>query len=123
MVFTNIKPMVIFYEKPGCAGNNKQKKLLKNQDLNLEVKDILSTNWTKDKLESFFIGLDKEEIINPFAPSIKKGLLDLNSISKDELIEKMIQEPILIKRPLMQIGTAKICGFDLGKVYKILNVC
>jgi nitrogenase-associated protein len=117
-----VKKKIVFYEKPGCLGNKKQKELLKENGLELEVKSILDTKWDKKTLESFFIGLEKYEIVNESAPKIKKGEIDLNSITKEQLIYKMISDPILIKRPLIIAGESNICGFDIEKLNESLNL-
>ncbi len=117
-----VKKKIVFYEKPGCLGNKKQKELLKENGLEFEVKSILDTKWDKKTLESFFIGLEKHEIVNETAPKIKKGEIDLNSITKEQLIYKMISDPILIKRPLIIVGDSNICGFDIAKLNKFLNL-
>ena len=122
MIFSTLKPKIVFYEKPGCAGNARQKKLLKQCGFDLDVKDMLNTPWSVDELQSFFYGLDKTEIVNISAPDIKNNVLNLNNISKDELINLMIQKPLLIKRPLMIFGESKLCGFDTNKLSKILDV-
>ena len=116
---------VIFYEKPNCVGNAKQKKLLTLNGISYETRNILDTEWTKTLLHSFFEGLDTKDICNPFAPKIKNNEIDIGTISKEVLIELMINEPILIKRPLLEIGEVKICGFDIEKINQILqtNIC
>jgi len=115
-----VKKKIVFYEKPGCLGNKKQKELLKSNGLEFEVKSILDTKWDKKTLELFFVGLEKNDIVNETAPKIKKGEIDLNSITKEQLIYKMINDPILIKRPLIIIDDNKICGFDMTKLNDIL---
>jgi nitrogenase-associated protein len=122
MMFSTSKPVIVFYEKPGCAGNARQKKLLKQCGYELDVKHILNTPWTKDELERFFEGLDKEEIINNSAPDIKNNVIDPDKLSKDELIGYMLDNHILIKRPLMKFNDKYLCGFDTIKLSKILNV-
>ncbi len=116
---------VIFYEKQNCAGNAKQKKLLTLNGITYETRNILDTQWTKALLHSFFKGLDTTDIYNPFAPKIKNNEIDIGTISKEALIELMIREPILIKRPLLEIDEVKICGFDIEKINQILqtNIC
>ena len=116
------KKDVVFYEKTGCAGNKKQKELLQANDIEFKVKSLLDTKWDKTTLESFFEGLDKKEIINQFAPKVKSGEIDVNSLTKEQLIYKMIEEPILIKRPLIIIENRKICGFDIPKLNEALNL-
>lgn len=122
MQFTPNKNNIIFYEKPGCAGNARQKKILDDLNISYMTKSILDTKWEKSTLEKFFDGLDKKEFLNSFAPQIKNKLLDIDNLSKEQLIEKMIDEPILIKRPLLEIDQHKICGFDIKKINKLLDL-
>ncbi len=111
-----------FYEKTGCSGNAKQKELLKNHNISFSVKSLLDTKWTNDTLSQFFEGLDVNEIFNPFAPQIRDKQIDIIKLSKEEAINLMIKNPILIKRPLLDINGTKICGFDIEKINKLLNV-
>lgn len=121
MNFRTDEKQLIFYEKTGCGGNARQKKLLTSEGISFEVKSMLDTKWSKETLNPFFEGLSKEDIINPFAPKIKNKELDISKLSKDEIVELMIAEPILIKRPLIQIGEIRICGFDMDKINSILK--
>lgn len=111
----------IFYEKTGCSGNARQKEILKNYGINIEVRSLLDTKWTKESLGLYFQDLSVKEIFNVFAPQVKNGMIDIASLSKDEAIELMINEPILIKRPLIDINGTKICGFDINKINKKLQ--
>lgn len=122
MSFTPNKFTIVFYEKPGCAGNKKQQTVLKNQGLSFETQSILHTPWTRESLSPFFKGLDKKDIINPFAPQIKNNELDIDTLSKEELIDRMCIDPILIKRPLLEIGEYKLCGFDIDKINEIFEL-
>lgn len=110
-----------FYEKTGCSGNAKQKELLKSHNISFSVKSLLDTSWSKETLSEFFKGLETKDIFNPFAPQIRDKQIDINTLSKDEAINLMIKNPILIKRPLLDINGVKICGFDIEKINKLLN--
>ena len=122
MNFSLNKPIITFYEKPGCAGNARQKKLLKQCGYELDIRNMLSTDWNVDELQEFFFGLDNSEIVNNSAPDIKNSIINVNKHNKDDLIKLMIENPILIKRPLMVIGNHKLCGFDTNRLSKLLNV-
>ena len=111
-----------FYEKTGCSGNAKQKELLKSHNISFSVKSLLDTSWSKESLGEFFKGLDTKDIFNPFAPQIRDKEIDISKLSKDEAIELMIKNPILIKRPLLDINGVKVCGFDIEKINELLNV-
>ena len=110
-----------FYEKTGCSGNAKQKELLKSHNISFSVKSLLDTSWTKETLSEFFKGLEVIDMFNPFAPQKGDKQIDINSYSKDEPITLMIKNPILIKRPLLDINGVKICGFDIEKINELLN--
>ncbi len=121
MQFSTDRYRVIFYEKTGCSGNERQKKLLSNHGISFQTRSLLDTKWDKESLNPFFNGLEKEDMVNKFAPQVKNGEIDIAALSKDELVELMINEPILIKRPLLEIGANKICGFDIEKINQYLN--
>ncbi len=110
-----------FYEKTGCSGNAKQKELLKNHNIYFSVKSLLDTPWTQQTLSEFFKVLEVIDIFNPFAPQIRDKEIDISKLSKDEAINLMIKNPILIKRPLLDINGVKICGFDIEKINELLN--
>ena len=122
MMFKTTPNQVIFYEKTGCSGNARQKALLKEHGVTFEVRSLLDTKWDAQTLNAFFEGLSPKEMLNPFAPQLKDGTFKLENYTKESLIEKMVQEPILIRRPLMQIGTVKLCGFDIPRLNSLLHV-
>jgi len=121
-MFKTTPNQVIFYEKTGCSGNARQKALLKEHGVIFEVRSLLDTRWDVQTLNAFFEGLSLKEMLNPFAQQLKDGTFKVDDYTKESLIEKMVQEPILIRRPLMQIGTVKLCGFDIPKLNSLLHV-
>jgi len=125
MQFTPNRYTIVFYEKKGCAGNQRQKKVLETHGLSYQTKSLLDAPWTKESLEPFFQGLNKSAMINQFAPKIKNSEINIEDYTKEELIKLMCEEPILIKRPLLQIGEHNICGFDIEQINKLLdtNIC
>lgn len=113
---------VVFYEKPGCGGNRRQKDLLQEHGITLEVRDLLNTPWTRERLEAFFADLEPTAMVNNAAPKIKSGEVDPVALGREALIEKMLSEPLLIKRPLIEVGDTKLCGFDIPRLNGLLEV-
>lgn len=113
---------VVFYEKPGCAGNRRQKDLLQEHGIALEVRDLLKTPWTKERLNAFFADLEPSAIVNTASPKIKSGEIDPVALGREALIERMLQEPLLIKRPLIEVGDTKVCGFNIPHLNQLLDV-
>lgn len=113
---------VVFYEKPGCGGNRRQKDLLQEHGITLDVRDLLKTPWTRERLEAFFAGLEPAAMVNNASPKIKSGEIDPVALGRDALIEKMLTEPLLIKRPLIEVGDTKVCGFDIARLNGLLDI-
>lgn len=106
--------LVNFYEKPGCFNNVRQKQLLVGAGHLLIVHDLLSEPWADDpaKLRSFFHNRPVADWFNPSAPKIKQGLLDPMAMNELQAIQAMVEDPILIRRPLLEAGGIRIAGFD-----------
>lgn len=106
--------LINFYEKPGCLNNVRQKQLLARAGHVLIVHDLLSQPWadSPDKLRSFFGDEPVSNWFNPNAPLIKKGVLNPKQMTEREAIERMINDPILIRRPLLESAGIRFAGFD-----------
>ncbi len=64
---------VIFYEKPGCSGNERQKALLVRAGHQLDVRDLLTHPWTEAELAAFLVDLPVEDWFDRSAPRVKSG--------------------------------------------------
>lgn len=101
-----------FYGKSKCVTNLKQRRLLENLGVEYRFFDLLKEPWTPAKLEKFVGNKPINECLNPTAPAVKSGQLDLNGMSRESLILRMCKEPVLIRRPLLVIGSWTAIGFD-----------
>ncbi len=103
---------VIFYEKPGCTNNARQKQLLEKAGHRLEVRNLLDEAWTAAGLRSYFGGRAVAEWFNKAAPRVKNGEIDPTSLTEAEALTLMLAESILIRRPLIEALGARVAGFD-----------
>lgn len=105
---------ITFYEKPGCINNTKQKKLLIQAGHSIIAKSLLTENWSASPahLREFFADKPVSEWFNCSAPAIKNGDVIPKEVAADEAIILMLADPLLIRRPLMQINNEKKSGFD-----------
>lgn len=117
---------VIFYEKPGCLANARQKELLRGLGHRLEVRDLLAELWTAEDLRPFFGQRPVAEWFNPAAPGVKNGAVRPFELGEDQALDLMIADPILIRRPLIEVGMGihreRCCGFEPGPVLELLVV-
>jgi nitrogenase-associated protein len=103
---------VIFYEKPGCAGNARQKRLLIDAGHEVEPRNLLTEPWTAQSLRPFFGDRPVADWFNKAAPAVKSGEIDPGSFDEDSALEALIATPLLIRRPLMQVGDRRETGFE-----------
>lgn len=116
-----MKGIVSFYEKPGCKGNERQKEKLRAAGYVLQVIDILTKGWDEETLLQFFGDTPIHQCVNLRAPIITSGQLDINQLTDSELLQKMIELPILIKRPLLFFRGQFAVGFENELVTTLLG--
>jgi nitrogenase-associated protein len=113
---------LVFYEKPGCVGNQRQKKLLQGLGHSLEVRDLISEPWTAERLRPFFADRPVAQWFNESAHKVKDGTIDIHGVDEEQALQLMLAEPMLIRRPLMQLGDVRQSGFVSGPVLDALGV-
>lgn len=113
---------VVFWEKPGCKGNSRQKEILLASGHQVEVRDLLSEPWTESELASFFGTRPVAEWFNPTNPRVKAGEVNPRQTSAQEALTLMVEEPLLIVRPLMQVGEQRLAGFEVSEVHNWIGL-
>jgi nitrogenase-associated protein len=107
---------VIFYEKPGCVNNTKQKTLLKAAGHTVNARNLLTEAWTADRLQQFFGQLPVVEWFNRTAPLIKSGEVIPDRLDRTTALQLMLEHPLLIRRPLIQSGDRYAVGFAIDEI-------
>ena len=107
---------VDFYEKPGCIGNAKQKTLLRIAGHTVREHNLLTESWTPEKLRPFFGEQPVSRWFNPTAPPITAGEIQPEQVDEEVALALMVKQPILIRRPLLQVDNRRAAGFDLTEV-------
>lgn len=116
-----MKGIISFYGKPGCKGNARQIEQLKQAGYVLQVIDILTREWDVETLQKFFGQEKPHACINTRAPQISSGEFDPSTLNENGVLQAMIQDPILIKRPLLFYRGEFACGFDHPLVKQLLG--
>lgn len=108
--------IVLFYEKPGCINNTRQKVLLAAAGHTVHAKNLLTEKWTPARLREFFGDLPVAEWFNHTAPRVRDGEIWPHRLSGEEAIALMLEDPLLIRRPLMEVDGRRRVGFDQDAV-------
>lgn len=103
---------ILFYEKPGCANNTRQKVLLAAAGHTVQAKSLLTEKWSAQRLRLFFGDLPVPDWFNLSSPRIRDGEVDYTRITETEALVLMLADPLLIRRPLMEVDGDYRVGFD-----------
>lgn len=103
---------VVFFEKPGCGGNARQKKLLSDSGHDVEARNLLAEPWTEAALLAFFGARPVAEWFNRASPRIKAGEIVPEAVDAKQAMDLMLTDPLLIRRPLLQVGDRRETGWD-----------
>lgn len=105
---------IIFWEKPGCMGNAKQKALLTAAGHDVVAKSLPGHSWTREELAPFFEGLEVGDWFNRGARRVQEGEVMPDGVDEETAYKILLADPILVRRPLLQIGEDRCVGFDLA---------
>jgi nitrogenase-associated protein len=111
---------IIFYQKPGCGTNARQKRALEAAGHTVLPRNLLTEPWTAERLRSFFGDMPSASWINPAAPRVKSGEIDPAKMDSAAALALMLAEPLLIRRPLVEAGGQRSAGFDSDLIASLL---
>lgn len=112
---------ITFFQKPGCQTNGKQKRMLEAAGHTVVAKNLLTEPWSADDLRSFFGATPVTSWFNPASPRIKSGEVVPASLNAEAALALMVKEPLLIRRPLVDMDGQRCAGFDREPVISLLG--
>ena len=111
---------LLFFEKPGCLTNRKQKNLLREAGYALDVRDLLATEWSAEELRAYLGSRPVAEWFNRAAPAVKSGEVDPDALDEEQALALLLQTHLLIRRPLIRYGDTRLVGFDAAALDALL---
>jgi arsenate reductase-like glutaredoxin family protein len=78
---------------------------LSRTDAEVEYRDFFTDPFSEDELRKLLGGRPPSEHFSWNSPSRRKLGIDRDETSEDELIALMLQEPRLIRRPIIEIDS------------------
>ena len=98
---------VIFYN-PKCSKCRTTLSILEEKGVDFEVIKYLENTPSVDELKDLLnqLNMDARSLMRTFEVPYKENNLDDESLSEDDLIQAMIDNPILIERPIVKTNKA-----------------
>src|SRR6266581_8997793 len=112
---------IVFYQKPGCKTNARQKQLLEAAGHVVTAKSLLTEPWTDERLRGFFGSMPVASWFNPAAPRIKSGEINPATFDAGTALAILVGDPLLIRRPLVEANGQRCAGFDREPVTSLLG--
>jgi len=103
---------IVFYEKPGCVNNTRQKTLLAQAGHQVEARSLLDYPFSAATLRPFFAARPLAEWFNPSAPRLKNGEVQPHRLDEAAALQAMLADRLLIRRPLIEAQGRQVAGFD-----------
>lgn len=103
---------ITFYDKSTCGTCKKAKAFLSDREVSFNIVDIITQPPSREVLEATIDEADVKAFLNPRSAIYREQKLGQNIPTKAEAIDLMLEDPNLIKRPVIIKGTAITFGFD-----------
>jgi nitrogenase-associated protein len=107
---------IIFYGKPGCKGNARQRAILEASGHEVDARSLSAEPWSGERLRSFFGDLPVADWFNPSAPRVAKGEIRPETLDAGSALALLVAEPLLIRRPLLEANGQRLAGWDPDRI-------
>lgn len=113
---------VTIYHNPRCSKSRQTLKLLQERDIDLEIVEYLENPPDAERLSGLLdcLGLEPRQLIRTGEAVYKELNLGDAKLDRDELIAVMVENPILIERPIVVAGGKARIGRPPERVLDIL---
>jgi arsenate reductase len=115
--------MIKILHNPRCSKSREALALLQQQALQVEVIEYLKTPLTADELAALLgkLGIPARQLLRSKEDEYKQLGLDDMSLSEQQLIEAMAQQPKLIERPVIIKGNKAVIGRPASNILSLLS--
>ena len=105
--------MAVVYGIKNCDTVKKACKWLDQHDIEFTFHDFRKDGLTKSKVQSWLKEIDWETLVNKRGTTWRKlNDTQKSQINKTSATKLMVEQPTLIKRPVLEIGTQVFVGFS-----------
>ena len=113
---------VQIFHNPNCSKCRQTMELLNDKGIDTAVVEYLNSPPDSDELNKILdlLGLEPRDLMRKHETPYKEHNLDSPDLNRDQLIQAMIDNPILIERPIIINGKKATIGRPPEKVLDIL---
>jgi Spx/MgsR family transcriptional regulator len=117
----NMNKIIDFYCWNSCNTCRQTKAYLVEKGYELNYRDFFKEPFTKSEIQTLLSGRPAAEMFNARSPSVKDLGINSDSLTSDEMIELMLVEPRLIRRPIVRVEGRIHFGTNIKLLEQILT--
>lgn len=113
---------VIIFHNPACSKCRLTMEILNDKGVDANIVEYLNTPPTVAELTEVLdlLGFEPRELMRQHEAPYQENKLDNPELSREQLIQAMVDHPILIERPIIINGNKATIGRPPEKVLDIL---
>lgn len=106
-----------------CTSCRKTDQMLKESGVAYERREYFKDKFTKDELRSLLdsAGLSVGDVISTRSTPYKQQDLANRNLNDDEILELMIEDPRLLRRPIVISGDKAVIGHNEKKLRELIG--
>ncbi|HTT71211.1 MAG TPA: ArsC/Spx/MgsR family protein [Anaeromyxobacteraceae bacterium] len=103
---------VIFFEDRNGRDNALQQEVLREAGHEVVTRDLFAHEWSAHELYAFLRSHPIVDWFDPEASRVKSGEVAPAYIDAGSALRLLLEDPMLLRRPLLQVGGRREVGFD-----------
>ncbi len=113
---------ITIYHNPRCSKSRRTLELLRRQGLEPAIIEYLKTPPDRDELSGILtlLGLSPRDLMRKKEEAYKANGLDAGDLSDDQLLDGLIEHPVLMERPVVLANGKAAIGRPPENVLEIL---
>ena len=114
---------IILYHYSGCSKSRAAEELLKERGIDAKVVHYLDTPLNAEQIRALLskLNIPARQLVRTTEPAYSEMGLDNPELSEAQLIEAMVQAPILMQRPILEVGSRAAIGRPLENIIELLE--
>jgi arsenate reductase len=110
------------FHNPRCSKSRQTMDILKSNDVDATVVEYLKIPPSNAELTEILdmLGMEPRDLMRKNEKAYKENNLDNPALTREQLIQAMVDNPILIERPIVISGNQAVIGRPPEKVLDIL---
>jgi Spx/MgsR family transcriptional regulator len=106
-----------------CTSCRKTEDVLKESGVEYEKREFFKHRFTTDELRSLLesVGLKPSDVISTRSRVYKERNLEATQLSDEEILDLMVEEPTLLRRPIVVNGNRAVVGHNAARLRDLIS--